>query len=395
MGTDLEEGMSAPPNDSKSDPAAAAPPVEMEAPQRSSRDPAELRERLERWLATRLPAGASPRVPSVSSPSATGMSSETLLFDATWQEGGEERTGRFVARVEPSQSDVPVFPVYDLDLQFRVMRLVAAQSSVPVPHARWLELDPGPLGARFFVMDRVDGRVPPDVLPYNMASWLLDADRADQRRLEEESVAVLAALHAIDIRPLDVSFLEFDLPGATALERHVENQRRYYDWMRGERRHPIIEQAFAWLEEHWPKDEGEPVISWGDSRIGNMMYDGFTPVAVLDWEMAAIAPREVDLAWMIFIHVFFEDIAQQAGMTGMPHFLHRDRIAELYEQRSGRPVRDLAFYETYAALRHAIVMARIHARRVRFGEAEWPKDLDSVIMHRGVLQRMLDGAYWK
>jgi aminoglycoside phosphotransferase (APT) family kinase protein len=384
--------MTAPSNDSATTPAA---PVEMDAPQRSSRDPSALREPLERWLATRLPAGASPRVPSVSSPSSTGMSSETLLFDATWNEGGEERSGRFVARVEPAESDVPVFPVYDLELQFRVMRLVAEHSAVPVPHARWLELDPTALGARFFVMDRVDGRVPPDVMPYNMTSWLLEADREDQRRLEDASVGVLAALHAIDIRPLDVAFLEFDLPGETALRRHVENQRSYYDWMRGERRHPIIERAFAWLEEHWPKDEGEPVISWGDSRIGNMLYDGFTPVAVLDWEMAAIAPRGVDLAWMIFIHVFFEDIAQQAGLPGMPHFLHRDRMAELYEAKSGHPVRDLEFYETYAALRHAIVMARIHARRVRFGEAEWPADVDEPIMHRKVLERMLDGSYWR
>lgn len=367
----------------------------MDAPQRSSRDPAALRERLERWLASRLPPGAEPRVPSVSSPSSTGMSSETLLFDAEWTEGGAPRSARFVARVEPDPRDVPVFPVYDLELQFRVMRLVGERSRVPVPNARWLELDPAPLGARFFVMDRVDGRVPPDVMPYNMGSWLMDADVADQRRLEEASVGVLAALHAIDLRSVDASFLEFDVPGATALRRHVENQRRYYDWTRGERRHPLLERTFDWLEAHWPADEGEPVVSWGDSRIGNMLYDGFTPVAVLDWEMAAIAPREVDLAWMIFIHVFFEDIAQMAGMPGMPHFLHRDRIAALYEEKSGHPVRDLPFYEVYAALRHGIVMARIHARRVHFGEAEWPTDVDEVIMHRGVLARMLDGSYWR
>lgn len=363
-----------------------------ETPQRSSRDPEALRQRLERWLATRLPADAAPRVPAVSSPSATGMSSETLLFDATWMESGRECSGRFVARVEPDPRDVPVFPVYDLALQFRVMRLVAEQSAVPVPNARWLELDPEPIGARFFVMDRVEGRVPPDVLPYNMGSWLFDANRDEQRHLEEQSVAVLAALHAIDLRTVDASFLEFDLPGATALRRHVENQRRYYEWMRGTRRHPLIERAFAWLDEHWPKDEGAPVISWGDARIGNMLYNGFEPVAVLDWEMAAIAPREVDLAWMVFLHVFFEDICQQAALPGMPHFLRRENVVATYEARSGHRVRDFDFFLTYAALRHAIVMARVHARRVHFGEAEWPADVDDVIMHRGVLERMLEGT---
>lgn len=364
-----------------------------EIPQRSTRDPEALRQRLERWLAARLPAGAAPKVPSVSSPSATGMSSETLLFDATWTDEGRERTGRFVARVEPDQRDVPVFPVYDLELQFKVMRLVAERSAVPVPPARWLELDPSHLGARFFVMDRIEGRVPPDVLPYDMGSWLFDASRAEQRHLQDRSVGVLAALHAIELRSVDASFLEFDVPGETALRRHVENQRRYYDWMRGERRHPLIERGFAWLDQHWPKDEGPPAISWGDARIGNMLYDGFEPVAVLDWEMAAIAPREVDLSWMIFLHVFFEDICKQAALPGMPHFLRADDVAATYEAASGHRVRDLDFFLTYAALRHAIVMARIHARRVHFGEAEWPADLDDVIMHRGVLERMLAGTY--
>jgi len=367
----------------------------METPTRSSRDPAALREQLRRWLATQLPGGSKPEVSEVSSPSATGMSSETLLFDASWSEKGGRRSGSFVARVEPDPKDVPVFPVYDLESQFRLIRLVGERSPVPVPNARWLELDPKHLGARFFVMDRIQGRVPPDVMPYNMGSWLMDADPAGQRHLQDSSVATLAKLHAIDASAKDLSFLELDVPGATPLRRHVENQRRYYDWVRGDRRHPLLDRTFEWLEKNWPEDEGDTVISWGDSRIGNMMYDGFTPVAVLDWEMAALAPREVDLAWMIFLHVFFEDIAKQAGMPGMPHFLRSEDVAAAYERYSGVAVRNLSWYETYAALRHGIVMARVYARRVHFGEAEWPADVDEVVMHRGLLDRMLDGSYFR
>jgi hypothetical protein len=40
------------------------------------------------------------------------------------------------------------------------------------------------------------------------------------------------------------------------------------------------------------------------------------------------------------------------------------------------------------------VMARVHARRVHFGQAEWPEDQDSVIYHRPTLERMLDGSWW-
>ncbi|MDG2307541.1 MAG: phosphotransferase family protein [Candidatus Binatia bacterium] len=364
-------------------------------PKRSSRDPEELRARMERWLAGQLPDGAAPRVPGVTSPSSNGMSSETLLFDANWTEGGAERSGKFVARVEPDPSDVPVFRKYDLDLQFRLMQLVGQNTKVPVPNARWIERGSEALGARFFVMDRVSGRVPPDVMPYNMDSWLLAATPVEQKQLEDHSVGILAELHSLDVSSLDVSFLELDVPGDTPLRRHVEDWRQYYDWARGDRRHPILDRGFAWLEEHWPADEGETVVNWGDSRIGNIMYDGFEPSAVLDWEMGGVAPRELDVSWMIFLHAFFEDIAKGAGLAGMPDFLRRENVAAAYEAKTGHEVRNLEFFEMYAAIRHGIIMARIFARQVHFGEAVWGEDIDAPIMHRGLIEKMLDGSYWE
>jgi len=352
-----------------------------------------LRARLEGWLAARLGAGTAPRITDVTTPSATGMSSETFLFDASWQAAGEPRSGSFVARLQPDPADVPVFPSYDMGAQYRLLELVAEHTTVPVPRVRWLETSPHALGTPFFVMDRVAGRVPPDVMPYTMESWVSEASADQRRALQDATVAVLAALHELDVGAVDLGFLEFDVPGDTPLRRHIANQRGYYDWMRGERRFDVLERTFAWLEAHWPADEGRTVLSWGDSRIGNVLYDGFRPAAVLDWEMAALAPREVDIGWMVFLHVFFQDITEKLGMPGLPDFLRRSDVAATYEGVSGYRPRDLDFYETYAALRHGIVMARVHARRVHFGEAEWPDDLDSVIMHRDVLEAMLAGTF--
>lgn len=361
---------------------------------RSTRDPRSLGTSLERWLAVQLGSEAIPQVTNVSSPEANGMSSETLLFDASWTEAGTKSRGSFVARVEPDPNDCPVFPLYDLEAQFRLLQLLSERSAIPVPAVRWLELDAQHLGAPFFVMDRVEGRVPPDVLPYTFGSWLSDASPEEQRALQDSSVALLADLHATDTKDVDTSFLEFDLPGATPLERHIENQRRYYQWMRGPRRHPIIEQTFAWLETHWPEDESKAVVSWGDSRIGNILYQGFEPAAALDWEMAAMGPRELDVGWMIFLHCFFQELAKTGDMPGMPDFMQPADVCATYERLTGYSVRDLEWYQVYAALRHAIVMARVHARRVHFGQAEWPEDQDSVIYHRPTLECMLDGSWW-
>jgi aminoglycoside phosphotransferase (APT) family kinase protein len=329
------------------------------------------------------------------------MSSETLLFDASWREpkssgpAGTSVSQQCAARLAPDPAAAPVFPVYDLARQFNVIRLVERRSSVPVPRTLWLEPDPEAIGTPFFVMERVEGIVPPDVMPYPFGSWLSEASREDQARLQDSAVRVLADLHGADVFPEDVAFLELDRPGDTALRRHVADTLAYYEWVVSDgARSPLIERTFDWLDDHWPSEEGEPVISWGDSRIGNMIFRDFEPVAVLDWEMVAVGPREIDLAWMIFLHRFLDDIALQAGLPGLPHFMRMDDAVATYEARSGYTPRDLDFYTLYAALRHAIVMSRVARRQILFGEITMPEDPDDMIMHRATLEQMLAGTYW-
>ena len=371
------------------DPAAQAP-----RPRTSNRDRDDLRRRLVTWLSDKV---IDPDISELHVPESNGMSSETLLFDVTWMEEDGRRTHQScAARLSPDPGALPVFPVYNLERQFTVMRLVGERSAVPVPATLWYEPDPAPLGAPFFVMEKVDGVVPPDIMPYPFGSWLSDATPEDQRRLQDSSVQVLAHLHDMEVSADDVAFLQLDRPGDSALRRHVADQSAYYEWVVSDgSRSPLIERTFAWLESHWPKDEGETVISWGDSRIGNMMFRDFEPVAVLDWEMAAVGPREIDIAWMIYLHRFLDDIAVDAGLPGMAHFMRMADVVATYEHLTGhRPV-ELDFFTVYAALRHAIVMSRVARRQVLFGEIAEPSDPDDMIMHRSSLEQMLDGTYWQ
>jgi aminoglycoside phosphotransferase (APT) family kinase protein len=124
------------------------------------------------------------------------------------------------------------------------------------------------------------------------------------------------------------------------------------------------------------------------------MYRHFAPVAVLDWEMAALGPRELDLAWMVFLHRFFEDLAIRYGLPGMPSFLRRDDVAASYEALTGHAPRHLDWHFVYAALRHGVIMARVQRRSIHFGEATMPEDPDDLVMHRASLEAMLAGSYW-
>ncbi|MFD3375867.1 MULTISPECIES: phosphotransferase family protein [unclassified Streptomyces] len=356
-------------------------------PRTTTRDPEELAQRLTAWLAGRLPGA---KAVDVRVPASNGMSSETLLFDI---EHPEPPVRACALRLAADPAAYTVFPVYDLRRQYRTMRLVADRTDLPVPRVQWLEEDPGPLGAPFFVMERVAGRVPPDVMPYTYeGNWLHAASDADRERLEHASVGLLARLHdQVPVREAD--FLSS--PGhGSALRRHVEAQRTYYEWViDGLSRSPLIEDAFDRLDALWPRDEGETVLSWGDARIGNVIYDGFEPAAVLDWEMAALAPREVDLGWMIYLHRFFQDLTVSFGQPGLPGFLRRDRVEPRYAQLTGHTPRDMDFHILYAALRHAVVMLRVAYRQVHFGETAVPADPDTLILHHDSLRAMVQGSY--
>ncbi|MEU6353737.1 phosphotransferase family protein [Streptomyces sp. NPDC047072] len=357
-------------------------------PRTTTRDPEELARRLTAWLHTRLPGA---KAVNVTVPASNGMSSETLLFDI---EHPEPPLRACALRLAADPSAYTVFPVYDMVRQYRTMATVARFTDLPVPKTQWLEEDPAPLGAPFFVMERVEGRVPPDVMPYTYeGNWLHVASDAEREHLEAASIGLLARLH--DQVPLEqAEFLTLSGDG-DSLRRHVTAQRAYYDWVvDGLARSPLIERAFDRLEELWPRDPGQPVLTWGDARIGNVIYDGFDPVAVLDWEMAAPAPREVDLGWTVYLHRFFQDLTEAFGQRGLPDFLRRDRIEARYAELTGHTPHDMDFFTLYAALRHAIVMLRIAYRQAYFGEVTVPADPDTLILHHDSLRAMVQGSYW-
>lgn len=378
-----------------SDVPETADHTQVARPAESLRDTDDLRVRLQRWMSARVPSGTSVTVSDVVLPAANGMSSETILFDAVWD--GEHHP--LVARVAPAESSLPVFATYDLESQFHTMSLVREHSNVPVPRVYWNESDPDPLGAPFFVMERVGGDIPPDVMPYNFQSWVSEAPPARRSALERSSVQILARLHAIEHPAARFGFLELPDSGSTAhqaLSAHIAAQRRYYEWVVADGiRSPLIERALDWVQAHQPVDDSPAVLCWGDARIGNVVYREFEPVAVLDWEMATLGPREMDLGWMVFMHRFFEDIAALAGLPGLPDLLRPSAVAETYTELTGHRPRDLHFHILYAALRHALIMWRIQARAIAFGHAAQPEDPDDMIMHRASLTAMLDGSYWE
>lgn len=306
------------------------------------RDLEKTREQLATWFTTRLGAAAEVSVPR--GPGATGFSNETHIVDVTW--GDQRQT--FVVRVAPT--GYSLFPDADFSRQVDVLRALGAHTSVPVPQLLFEESDPDVLGAPFYVMAEVVGVVPPDNPPYHVAGWLHDVSEEQRAQVWWAAIDTIAEVHSVDWRALDLPWL-----GPT-----LQGQLDYYtSWLSSIEQSepvPVARRALAWLLAHLPADE-EVVLSWGDARIGNIMYsDSGERLAVLDWEMTSLGAPEMDLAWTLFVDRHHHECMAVPRLAGFPSAA--ETVAR-YEAARGVRLRHMDFYEVFAGFRFSVIMARL------------------------------------
>lgn len=345
----------------------------------------EQRIRLTAWLQTKHPEVTDLRVSELKAPS-SGFSNETMLFEASWNHDGRAHRRGMVVRLQPTGP--ALFPTYDLDIQYRVMKALDERSVVPVPTMLWKEEDATILGAPFFVMERKEGQIPLDDPVFTMTGWVLDLSPERRARLCDNAAQVLADIHAIDWETLDLGFLTSPERGATPLDQLLVELGEFYDWVVEEQRNPVVEAALSWAHENRPTETEPVVLTWGDCRIGNMVFnEDLSVAAVLDWEMASLASPELDLGWWTFALRYFTEGIGAPLPEGFPtseEFLAR------YEELTGHEVKHHAYYEILTGLRAAIITHRIALLSIKAGLL--PEDSDMALNNGAtqVLARLLE-----
>jgi aminoglycoside phosphotransferase (APT) family kinase protein len=183
----------------------------------------------------------------------------------------------------------------------------------------------------------------------------------------ESSLQALAAVHDLDWRAAGLGFLApaDGGSGSSVLDADLAHWHDFYDWARAGETSPTVEAGFAWLEAHRPADDREPVLTWGDARIGNMMFgDDLAVNAVLDWEMAGLGQPDAEVAWWLFI---LRHHTEGIGAPVPDGFPTREEVVAIYEKASGRSVDHLDWYEVWAAVRLAIIMQRAGNLMIELG----------------------------
>jgi aminoglycoside phosphotransferase (APT) family kinase protein len=304
------------------------------------------------WLQARMPQASDVAVHDLSYPVGAGLSNETILFEATWREGGRDRAEGLVLRLKPS--GYQVYMEIDFEGQFALQQAIHRTGVAPVPEVLWFEHDSTLFGAPFFVMKRLRGKVAVSYPPYPVAGWIAEATDAERATIWRNGVEALGKLSRVPIEAVKV--LDKPRYGATGWEQEWNLWMASHAWSREGRDLPTCDRTLEWLDANRPT-ERRSGLCWGDSRLGNLMYDDdFEVLAVMDWEGASLGGGLQDLGFWVLLD---QVMARGAGLSP-PGFGSRAETIALWEDVSGLSARDIDWYEIFGAFKLASHINRKH-----------------------------------
>lgn len=320
------------------------------------------------WLSTKILGARDVVVSGLEEAKAAGASAETMFLNAIWRQGTRPTTNSFVVRRQILGHDLLHQP--ELSYQARVMAAVSKQAclAAPAPAVIGVEEDPSLLGAPFLVMGRLPGQIVPQNPNYNTTGWLFDLPPERRGKVWENGIRALASVHRIDANE-DFAFMSRGK--ARGLGGYVEWISDWLTWAVAGRDYPIGRAAIDYLAQQRPANAPTQVV-WGDSIPANMLFgDDGSVTGLIDWELAALGPGEIDLAWWMMFDDLFSINSNVPRLEGLPD---RERMIAVYEQAAGRRVSEMAYYEILVRLRMAIITMRAVDRKVAQGRYKADND---------------------
>lgn len=262
---------------------------------------------------------------------------------------------------------------HDMGREQRVLTGLES-TAVPVPRVLAAEADADVVGAPFYVMELVDGVVPPGS---EGEPWVRNPEQ--RRAAGDALVDVLADLHAVD--PGAVGLGEFGRP-AGFMTRQVRRWGTQWETWReafgaavgaGADR-PDLTRLGERLAAAVPSSDAVAVVH-GDYRLENALFDRAEPTrvrAVLDWEMSTLGDPLADLGLLlVYWHQAQErppwsDAQYLPSASSAPGFPTRSEVVARYAQRRGLDPDQLAeqvpFYVGFGTFKLAVVLAGVVAR---------------------------------
>ena len=266
--------------------------------------------------------------------------------------------GAYVLRRKPFG---PLLPsAHAVDREFRVISALHG-AGFPAPRTYALCQDEGVIGAMFYVMAMVEGRVIWDAsMPGKTPS--------ERRAIFEAEISTLAQLHQTNYEA--VGLADYGKPG-NYFARQVERWTRQY---RAAEIDPIpeMDRLIEWLPQTIPPQERTSIVH-GDYRLDNMIFHAAEPrvVAVLDWELSTLGDPLADFSYLMMNWNMPADgrsgvMGLDLAALGIPSV---DEAVALYCKLTGREgLPDLNWYFAFGLFRLCSITQGI-AKRIQLGTA--------------------------
>lgn len=264
----------------------------------------------------------------------------------------------YVLRRKPFGKLLP--SAHAVDREFRVISALH-RVGYPVAQAYALCADESVIGAMFYVMALVEGRV-------MWSGALPSASREGRGAVYRTQIETLAQLHQYD--PEKIGLGDYGRPG-NYFARQVERWSKQYRASETQDI-PEMNRLIEWLPQTVPLQERVSVVH-GDYRLDNLIFDAHETkiVAVLDWELSTLGDPLADFTY--FLMNWSMRPEGRSGIAGLDlEALGIPSVAEasaLYCKLTGRDgLPNLDWYLAYNLFRMSAILQGI-AGRIRDGTA--------------------------
>ncbi|MEQ1617198.1 MAG: phosphotransferase family protein [Terricaulis sp.] len=265
---------------------------------------------------------------------------------------------KYVLRKKPGGKLLP--SAHAVDREYRVITALHP-TGFPVARTYGLCTDDSVIGAMFYVMEMVEGRIIWDGL-------IPDVTPEHRRAIYEHKVATLAQLHNTDYASIGLS--DYGKPG-NYFARQIDRWTKQYRLSETEAIDEM-NQLMEWLPQTIPPGERTSIVH-GDYRLDNMALHASEPrvIAVLDWELSTLGDPLADFTYYLMSWVLPRDARSSLGGIdlgpyGIPTL--EQIVARYCALTSRERIANLDWYFAYNAFRLACILQGI-AGRVRDGTA--------------------------
>lgn len=277
----------------------------------------------------------------------SGYSNLTYLIKAEKEE--------YILRRPPFGANIK--SAHDMEREYNVLSLLRKAGFTKSPEPVLLCSDENVIGAKFYLMKRVNGVILRNRVPKGMT-----IEPATFNQLSKAAVDQLVQLHQLDIKSSGLD--QLGKPEGY-VQRQVEGwTKRYFNSQTDDI--TAMNEAADWMQKNIPASAKASLIH-NDYKYDNLVLnpDDLTEIkAILDWEMATIGDPLMDLGTTLayWAEANDSDALKPFNLAWMPGNMTRHEMAQYYAEKSQTNIDNIIFYYVFGSFKVGVICQQIYYR---------------------------------